>query len=80
MKNPFHKHKHIWKIKERSNIIQYDNMGYVLRLFLCECSCGKTKQMWIDSAECKSDCVCIWSKEETGLPIPPKAEWQITTF
>ena len=66
-------HKHIWKIKERSNIIQYDNMGYVLRLFIVECSCGKSKQMWIDSAECKSDCVCKWFEEDTSIPIPPKA-------
>lgn len=79
MKNPFHKH-HYWKIKERSNIIQYDNMGYVLRLFIVECSCGKTKQMWLDSVECYLDNVCRWSEEEAGLPISPKVMQQITTF
>ena len=69
MKNLFHKHN--WKIKERSNIIQYDNMGYALRLFLCKCSCGKTKQIWIDSTESESDCICIWTEQE-GLSNQPK--------
>ena len=69
MKNPFHKHN--WKVKERSNIIQYDDMGYVLRLFLCKCSCGKTKQIWIDSVKCESDCICKWT-EQKGLSNQPK--------
>lgn len=71
MKNPFH--KHVWKLKERSNIIQYDDMGYVLRLFIVKCSCGKSKQMWIDSVECESDHVCEWFKEDITISIPPKA-------
>lgn len=32
------------KIVERSNVIQYDDMGYPLRLCICQCKCGKTNQ------------------------------------
>ena len=65
---------HEWHTKERSNVIQYDTMGYPLRLFICECTrCKKTKQLWIDSAECKSDVRLLWTTED-NLPIPPSAE------
>lgn len=41
--------KHNWNIDKRSNILQLDDMGYPLRLFICKCSkCGKSKQMWLD--------------------------------
>lgn len=64
---------HNWKLKERSNVIQFDDMGYPLRLFICECSkCGRVEQMWIDSCESKSDVVCEWTKE-TNILVPPKA-------
>ncbi len=53
---------HQWKIKKRSNVIQYDDMGYPLRLFICECKhCMKLEQMWIDTEECKNDVVLQWS-------------------
>lgn len=40
---------HNWKITERSNVLQLDDMGYPLRLFIVECSkCGKSDQQWID--------------------------------
>lgn len=43
---------HKWKISERSNVIQQDDMGYPLRLFICKCSkCGKSEQQWIDVNE-----------------------------
>ena len=43
---------HNWKITEKSNAIQQDDMGYPLRLFICTCSkCGKSDQIWIDVAE-----------------------------
>ena len=45
----FLKCKHDYKIKSKSNTLQLDDMGYPLRLFICECSkCGKSKQQWID--------------------------------
>ena len=68
------KHKHNWYIKERSNVIQYDDMGYPLRLFLIECTkCHKTQHAWIDSCDSDTDVVCKWYKD-IPLPIPPKAE------
>lgn len=43
---------HDWHITEASNVLQLDNMGYPLRLFICECSkCGKSEQRWIDVSE-----------------------------
>lgn len=43
---------HDWKIIERSNVIQQDNMGYPLRLCIWQCSkCGKSDQVWLDTSE-----------------------------
>ena len=43
---------HDWKITERSNVIQQDNMGYPLRLCIWQCSkCGKSDQVWLDTSE-----------------------------
>lgn len=43
---------HNWEITERSNVIQQDDMGYPLRLFIRKCSkCGKSDQQWIDVNE-----------------------------
>lgn len=43
---------HNWVIHKRSNVIQQDDMGYPLRLFICQCSkCGKYEQQWIDVSE-----------------------------
>ena len=43
---------HTWVIDQRSNVIQQDNMGYPLRLFLCRCAkCNKLEQQWIDVNE-----------------------------
>lgn len=40
---------HHWEVKKRSNVIQLDDMGYPLRLFIVRCSkCGKSDQHWID--------------------------------
>lgn len=40
---------HTWIVKERSNALQLDDMGYPLRLFICKCvKCGKFEQRWID--------------------------------
>ena len=40
---------HEWKILMRSNALQFDSMGYPLRLCYVKCvKCGETKHMWID--------------------------------
>ena len=65
---------HKWHTIERSNVIQHDVIGYPLRLFICKCErCKKTKQLWIDSVECKSDVILKWTTDD-NLPIPPSAE------
>lgn len=43
-------------IKERSNIIQYDDMGYPLRLVINKYG----KQVWIDTVEREGDLVLSW--------------------
>ena len=44
--------KHSWKISERSNLLQQDEMGYPLRLVIVKCSkCGISDQIWIDVNE-----------------------------
>ena len=64
---------HEWMIKQRSNVIQFDDMGYPLRLFICECKhCMKSEQMWIDSTECKKDVVLQWYDDDY-IPIPFKS-------
>ena len=41
--------KHDWKIIERSNALQQDDMGYPLRLVIQKCTkCSKSEQIWID--------------------------------
>ena len=40
---------HDYKVIEKSNALQQDDMGYPLRLYICKCQkCGKTDQKWID--------------------------------
>lgn len=40
---------HDFEIIEKSNAIQFDHMGYPLRLFICKCrKCGTYDQKWID--------------------------------
>lgn len=45
-------------IKERSNIIQYDTMGYPLRL----CITKDHDQQWIDTYEEDGDLVLKWKE------------------
>lgn len=41
--------KHKWEVYQKSNALQFDHMGYPLRLFIMKCSkCGKYNQQWID--------------------------------
>lgn len=47
---------HDYKVKEWSNALQQDEMGYPLRLCICECAkCGKTTQKWFDVGESALD-------------------------
>ena len=40
---------HEWKIREKTNALQLDHMGYPLRLCLVKCSkCSESGQRWID--------------------------------
>jgi len=44
------------KIVARSNIVQYDDMGYPLRL----CVMSDGEQIWLDSYDEETDLVCKW--------------------
>ena len=44
------------KIVARSNIVQYDDMGYPLRL----CIMDDGEQIWLDSYNEETDLVCEW--------------------
>lgn len=55
------------KIIKRSNVIQYDTMGYPLRLCIVSTdrSFGvKTDQIWIDTIEQVGDVVLQWAEVE----------------
>jgi len=44
--------KHKWQITEKSNVLQLDELGYPLRLFIVKCTkCGKSEHQWIDVAK-----------------------------
>ena len=45
------KHTCDFKIVQRSNAIQFDEMGYPLRLCILKCECGATTQMWVDTGK-----------------------------
>ena len=47
-----------YKIVEYSNVIQFDGMGYPLRLVID----SKGKQLWIDTSERDGDVVLEWKK------------------
>ena len=64
------KKKHICefnKIVRRSNAIQFDEMGYPLRLCIFKCECGATTQRWVDTGKRygmkENDVEVIWDKE-----------------
>lgn len=56
MKWPFKKKSKKAKIVEQSNIIQYDDMGYPLRL----CIMSDGTQAWIDTNEREGDIAMEW--------------------
>ena len=44
--------EHDWKLTEKSNVLQQDDMGYPLRLYIQKCAkCGKSEQVWVDVSE-----------------------------
>ncbi|MDT2864672.1 hypothetical protein [Vagococcus carniphilus] len=43
-------------IKVRSNVIQFDEMGYPLRLIIN----WENEQIWIDTTECEGDVILEW--------------------
>lgn len=54
----FLKHKKKYEIVEYSNVIQFDGMGYPLRLVID----SKGKQLWIDTSEKDGDVILEWKK------------------
>lgn len=55
------KKKNKFEIIERSNVIQYDDIGYPLRLCIVK-NGKKIDQMWIDTNEQAGDIVLKWIK------------------
>ena len=55
------------RIVQRSNAIQFDEMGYPLRLCILKCECGATTQMWIDTGKRyemkENDVEVLWGKD-----------------
>lgn len=60
-KKPKHKVKPLFKITDRSNVIQYDGMGYPLRLVILD----DKEQIWLDSYEEEGDVVLKWKGEQS---------------
>lgn len=63
-KKLFHRHK-FNKVAYRSNVIQGDDMGYPLRLYITECECGMTDQQWMDvsiESVTDKDAMLEWEK------------------
>ena len=54
------KHTNKLEIIERSNIIQYDEMGYPLRLVIVKNYKNETEQMWLDTNEQEGDIELKW--------------------
>lgn len=52
----FKRKEEIRKITNRSNVIQYDDMGYPLRLVIVD----DKEQIWIDTCEEEGDVVLNW--------------------
>lgn len=50
------KSKESYKIAKYSNIIQFDDMGYPLRLVID----NNGEQLWIDTIEIDGDMVLVW--------------------
>ena len=60
---------HDYRVYQRSNALQQDNMGYPLRLCIVKCTkCGDSSQQWIDEP------VEVLKELETGQSVLIK--WQ----
>ena len=59
-------HKHDFnKFAYTSNVVQFDNMGYPLRLCIRECDYGITNQEWVDVPESNvtdKDVILKWER------------------
>ena len=56
------------KILNRSNVIQYDEMGYPLRLCIIDYK-NRTDQIWIDTTEQEGDVVLQWQEGEKSSEL-----------
>lgn len=54
----FFKSKNQHRIVKYSNVIQFDDMGYPLRLVID----NNGEQLWIDTTERKDDVILVWIK------------------
>ena len=59
-------HRHNFnKLAYTSNVVQFDSMGYPLRLCIMKCDCGMTNQEWIDVQESSvtdKDVILKWER------------------
>ena len=55
-------HMHDFELKEKSNIIQFDDTGYPVRLCLLVCRCGMSKQEWLYTSRVTDDVELKWSE------------------
>ena len=59
-------HRHNFnKVAYKSNVVQYDSMGYPLRLYIMKCDCGMTNQEWVDVPESSvtdKDVILKWER------------------
>lgn len=51
-----------FEIIERSNVIQFDEMGYPLRLVMINLGNGTVDHVWRDTTEREDDVVLEWTK------------------
>lgn len=55
------------EVIERSNIIQYDEMGSPLRLVIVRNYKNEIEQMWLDTSEQEGDIELEWKNNKGGL-------------
>lgn len=60
-KKPKQEKEHLFEITDRSNVIQYDDMGYPLRLVII----NDKEQIWIDSYEEEGDVEIQWTRRDS---------------
>ena len=59
-------HKHAFNtFADTSNVVQFDSMGYPLRLCILKCDCGMPNQEWVDVPESSvtdKDVILKWQR------------------